>query len=114
MVGGEQVTRRLDSNVGDEQQIAGRDQLLRTPLGRLRRPAAAAEQPHDHARGENLDCAIDPEPDQRDRSGSDTGDNGDRELDHVPRVSAQRKQSCAPLEALALVCRQDSQPRLQL
>ena len=98
MVGGEQVTRRLDSNVGDEQQIAGRDQLLRTPLGRLRRPAAAAEQPHDHARGENLDCAIDPEPDQRDRPGDDAGADREGELDHVPAVTDPGKQPRPPLE----------------
>ena len=64
----EQRSERLDEDVGDEQRVARRDELLGAALGSVRADPASAEQPDDHARSEHFDHAVDSEADQRHRA----------------------------------------------
>jgi hypothetical protein len=68
---------RLDSDVDDQDEVAESDELLRPTLGNIGVCPARAEPPEDDEPCERLDQAVCPEPDQRDRGGSDA--RADRE-----------------------------------
>jgi hypothetical protein len=82
VVAADQVSARLNSDVDGKHEEGARDQLLGTALGPLAiADSPPREQPHDHGTGGHLDQAVQAEADQRDRTGRDTGNDGDRELD---------------------------------
>jgi hypothetical protein len=65
----------------------------------IARACLTAELPHDNDRRHDLDGGVEPEADQSDRPGSDTGGDGDDRHDHIPcdRQSRERAPSTAKL-----------------
>ncbi len=103
MVAAEQRSERLDQDVGDEQRVARRDELLRASLGLLGMGATVSEAPEDDEGGKRLDQAVAAEADQRDRARGDPGADRDPELDRVPGVAAPGEQPRPADEPRALV-----------
>ena len=78
----------LDHDVDRQREERQRDQLLCSPLCKLRRPTPPGEQPKDHSTRGELDQTVDPEGYEGDRACRDPGTRGDCELDQVPGVAA--------------------------
>lgn len=104
----------LDSDVGDEDEIADRDQLLRSTFGGVRVCASRTEAPQNDEAGDALDEAVEPEPDQRDRRGSDARTDGDRKLSQMPCIPAPREQPRPADEDLSLRGRRNVEPSKRL
>jgi hypothetical protein len=98
-VSADQVANRLDRDIGGEDEVTQRDDPLCAALGGGRGQSRPGEAPDDGQSRRDLDEAVHPESDERNRPCRDPGTKRDGEFDQVPGVPAPREESGPTLKS---------------